>query len=132
MAEVAQPDVYCLDDLYWKVIKNESIGWMWVIQTDDPFFTLWCPCMAAMSLESSANWKWQFVSTEAVSVSAENAKMLAHSLQQLLAEQVRVFSHSLQSRRLRLTKWWLMVYKSWQPATIALIQIDLSVWSSHL
>lgn len=90
------------------------------------FFTLWCPCIAAMSPKSSANWKWQFVSTGVVSVSTENAKMLAHSLQQLLAEQVRIFSHSLQSRRLRLTKWWLMAYKSWQPATIALIQIDLS------
>jgi len=37
------------------------------------------------------------VSTEVASVSAENAKMLAHSLQQLLAEQVRISSHSLQA-----------------------------------
>lgn len=95
------------------------------------FLTPWCPYIDVTSPRSSANRKWQFASTEVVSVSAENAKMLPHSLQQLLAEQVRIFSHSLQSRRLRLTKWWLMVYKTWQPATSALLQIDLGVWYSH-
>lgn len=95
-------------------------------QMDFIYFLIpWWLCIDVMSPKSSTNRKWRFVSTAGMSMSAENAKMLAHSLQQLLAEQVWTFSHSLQGQRLGLTKWWLMVYKTWQPVTIAWMQIDL-------
>lgn len=106
----------------WPLLESD---YKWVSRLNVGRSNRWsflCPVMSLHCChvtQSSANWKWQFVRTEVASVSAENAKMLAHSLQQLPAEQVRSFSHSLQSRRLRLTKWWLMVYKSWQLATIA-------------